>query len=462
MLSKLLKLADNSVEKTKGNNIIENEELEVLKEKINNGSLKNVFTKKTFGTVDTKNLENYIYLDAESTTRLSKIKNPVRVNVDYSNLKAGEYYIDDYKRVKNKDGSITETPVAYQIQKSGQGKGTNWSEGLDRNIEHIKLSDTPNENLAIVKAELEEIGKEMGFDVQQVHGGGMWIEDYSIRRADGKVYLQNSNDTAKIKPFVNEIISSRKQISAAGQGNAADAHTLEYSYTVPEQDKVASNTYLEGGNVLNTCLADGTPGAVIGQESIAYSLKTMGLETNEENIELAKKQIADDLGLKPENITYIPQFDFHIDMLYRPLHNGEIAIPDYEEGIKILKETSIPSMDEETKTKLLAQLEALKEKTAPITQEAEENLLKGSYKITKIPCFSTLERKGPQINYMNGVGGTSKSGTSFYITNKSDYPELNDAVGKYFNKAGVDKLYFVSTVPMLKNQGGIDCITQEI
>ena len=62
---------------------------------------------------------------------------------------------------------------------------------------------------------------------------------------------------------------------------------------------------------------------------------------------------------------------------------------------------------------------------------------------------------------MNGIGGTSKTGESFYITNKSDFPELNEAMKKYFKNAGIDKMYFVSTSPFLSAQGGIDCLTQE-
>ena len=33
---------------------------------------------------------------------------------------------------------------------------------------------------------------------------------------------------------------------------------------------------------------------------------------------------------------------------------------------------------------------------------------------------------------------------------------------KYFKEAGVDKVYFVSTLPFLLMYGGIDCLTQEM
>ena len=62
------------------------------------------------------------------------------------------------------------------------------------------------------------------------------------------------------------------------------------------------------------------------------------LEISEDLVNMAKKQIASELGIKAENITYIPQFDFHIDMHYRPLNDSQMAVPDYEAGINILKE----------------------------------------------------------------------------------------------------------------------------
>ena len=226
-----------------------------------------------------------------------------------------------------------------------------------------------------------------------------------------------------------------------------------------QEDLVRSKSYLEGGNVLNTRLSDGTPAAVVGQESIGYTLQAMDLANNEENVEIAKKQIIEDLGLKAENVTFMPQYDFHIDMAYRPLHNGQMAVPDYDEGIKLLQETPIEGMTEQNKQELITQLTEMRDKTADIRRQAKEKLTEGGYEIVKIPCFATGSNS--TINYMNGIGGTSKTGESFYITNKSEYPELNEAMKKYFKNAGIDKMYFVSTGPFLKAQGGIDCLTQE-
>lgn len=465
LLNKLLKAADNSNTKTKGNGIIENEELTIIKNKINDGSIKEDLDTRPFGTVDGKNanLKNFSYIDnqanlsdknltAAQQRRLQRnVKNqPIVVNVDYSQInieQSGEYYIEKYNRVKNEDGTYTETPVINKKMDSGQGRGTSWSEGLDRKIGKISISAQPDNNwtesMSVLRDELSEIGKEVGFEVEEINtGNGVWIEDYGIRRADGKVGVISESTADNIKTNLNnknrlkEITNNRREISVTTQGKTAEFADV-FRNNVRNDDLVDITSYLEGGNVLNTTLADGTPGAIIGQESINYTLMALGLENNEENIKTAKNQIAQDLGLKPENITYIPQFDFHIDMSYRPLGNGEIAVPDYEEGVKLLKETEIKGMDEKSKQELITKLEEFSAKSADIREDAINTLSGKGYKIIKIPSFST--DSDSEINFMNGVGGTSKTGSRFYITNNSGYPELNEAVQKYFQNAGVCK-----------------------
>lgn len=483
LLNKLLKIADNS--NGKADNILDNKELSELHVKINEGQTKDLIDTRVFGTVNGKDvkLDNFSYLDKGDDVDMNKLtptqrrtinrnnrsNTPFVVNVDYSNLdikKEEEYYIDGYERSKNSDGTYTERPILSKKQDSGQGRSHNWSEGLDRQISKISLANpevlkTSSNQMSQVIEELRTIGKEVGFEVEEINMKSVpWVEDYGIRRADGKMAIVSDDSADNIK-YSNrsELISDRNGISVSQQGKTAQYYK-EFQNTVRENDIVQIDSYLEGGNVLNTCLADGTAAAIVGEESINYTIKAMGLKDSPENREKAKVQIAEDLGIKQENLTFIPQYDFHIDMSYRPLYNGEIAIPDYEEGIRLLKETQITGMDDEQKANLIKNLEEINAKSTSIREQAEEALKNSGYKIVKIPCFS--DSGDSQINFMNGVGATSKTGQSFYITNKSDYPELNEAIQKYFSNAGVDKVYFVSTQSFLKNFGGIDCITQEV
>lgn len=415
----------------------------------------------------------------------------------------------------------------------------NWSEGLDRNITSIKLSSSSKVGyLPKIKEELKEIAEEQGFSVEEIESGNdPWVEDSSVRRADGLKYVQYYTDIDNSKLDDTRRLTFTNQGRVAKQGNSFDLD-------IDNKNKYFGASYLEGGNVLNTCLEDGTPAAVIGDESIDLTLDVLKLEKTEENIQIVKEKIAKDLGLKPENVTFIPQYDFHIDMQYRPLHNGEFAVPDFEEALKILNENSISSLEidyAEIKNNFLETIHSVKDlsgdilddnwsdeslkyylenpntmrvkvsdflkqydnfpnnikatmpedviaefrmfssnqvpspngcsndkeaiikyleeasaKTKKTRRQAEENLTKSGYKLVRIPAFYKT------ANFMNGVGGTSsKTGETFYITNKSTVPDLEPIVSEYFKKAGVDKVYFVSTIEALKNQGGIDCLTQE-
>ncbi len=485
LLNKLLNAADNTVDGQKGNNKLDSNELSKLLEKINNGSIREIFNRPETGTINTQKekLKNYSYIDNVSPkpTDLKPGDYRVRlfgytpgvVNVDYSELKAlkkDEYYIDSYKREENEDGTFTEKPVIRKKQAAARNK-SDWSEGVDRRIHKINLAANNAPSALQLKEELEAIGKEVGFEVESInipedkkYGLGMWMEDYGIRRADGKMLVIGQNSAKQIEALKTDrekLVSSvehRKNIATSWQGSGAQ-YADEFATTIRNNEKVESKSYLEGGNVLNTKLKDGTPGAIIGEESLTFTLEAMGLENTEENIKLAKAQIAEDLGLKEENITFIPQYDFHIDMNYRPLHNGQVAVPDFEEAIKVLTETNIDNMKAREKAELIKELEELNEKTAPIREEAEKALTEKGYTLVKIPHFAT--RSKSTINFMNGIGGTAKNGDSYYITNHSEYPDLNDAISEYLKKAGIDKTYFVTTTKYLKRMGGVDCLTQE-
>ncbi len=335
-------------------------------------------------------------------------------------------------------------------------KNYNWSEGCNRKISTIVINEelAADPNLCLA---LHNIGKKAGFEVkisEYSNEQAVWLEDYSIRRADGKIYI--------LPPM------SKPEVDTVNAQNVDRNSRLSDVYAEQLNDKnvVRGKSYLEGGNVLNTRLKNGESGAIIGKKSIEYSLQAMKLEDTPENIEIVKKQIAEDLGLKPENITYISQIDFHIDMFYRPLQDGVVAVPDYKEAIKILKNTNIKGMNKEQKDKLLKKLEKMDKIVTPLINKSNENLKNSGYTLRKIPCFSmptdfkSLFDKNPNINYHNALCGTSKDGRQYIILNQS-YDELNNIITEYYKKAGINDVYFVPTQEYLARNGGIDCLTQE-
>jgi hypothetical protein len=370
--------------------------------------------------------------------------------------------------------TIAETKIPIfnmpDIEQITENQSSIKHEGLDRIINTIYISSSLKVTLA---KELAQIGKENGFSVQQTDSGdNIWVEDTTIRLHNGKVYIPNTTpylfyNNTFTRDYI-EIIKARKHISDSPQGAVAERrHTaLPYINTIPIEQRVYGLSYLEGGNVLNCRLADGSPGAVIGTESIDYTMRAMQLEDTPENREIAKAQIAKDLELPEASITYIPQFDFHIDMWFRPLQNGVMAVPDFTGGINMLTEIlKSPSITRDKKIELELLRESLvrmEKNTKQFITEAEENLRSAGYETIKIPCFSMLGSIHPQVNFMNGVGGTNKEGKTYYITNTSEIPGLDSRIEQYFKEqVGIDNVYFVHSNYLLSLYGGLDCVTQE-
>ena len=196
------------------------------------------------------------------------------------------------------------------------------SEGFNRQITCIKIGNPPYGENALYIKELEEIGEELGFQVEVAEKNDKRVEDAGIVRPDGQVYFPKNDDSRSLPRYYTP---KREQITTSEQGANWQHFQSDALYHHGNfEQKIQGETYLEGGNVLNTVTAKGEPGAIIGEESIIYSLNAMQLPDTEENRKKVKNQIATELGIKERNLVFIPQFDFHIDMFYRPLNDGEI------------------------------------------------------------------------------------------------------------------------------------------
>lgn len=390
--------------------------------------------------------------------------------------------IIDAKEINEFKKQLDNGTISLEKIKNSEEKpaAAGWSEGLERNITAIQLSKAIVDGYPEVIEELKAIGEEQGFAVEEIDSGqDIWVEDLSIRRADGKIYLPaHSSPEEFLEMPQSDYASARGNKNNTNQGRMLETGAV-FDLDVDAADRYFGTSYLEGGNVLNTRLKDGTPGAVVGEGSIGITLDLMGLENTPQNADKVKEQIAADLGLEPEQVTFIPQFGFHIDMSYRPMHNGEFAVPDYEQGIVILQQLRddmnisvqknqgeiSPQIDEmqlkaEELDAKIKKLEQLAQKTKSVREEANDYLKEAGYKLVNIPCFAASD--DDITNFMNGVGGTSaKTGETFYITNRPEYPELQSIIEKYFHEAGIDKVYFLSTEWALDLKGGIDCLTQE-
>ena len=378
---------------------------------------------------------------------------------------------------KNQDFSITEIFGGHfnqtKTKSEPETKFNSYSEGLDRHISVIQVGiedfyfnpsfPRPQPKIAeVIVPQLKKIGRELGILILPTEKDGAWIEDKVIRLHDNSIYTPNFDCNRGYNVILeNSTRCSKGSLSVQGEASKS----LLYS-------KVArtGKSYVEGGNALITNNSNGEPSAIIGEDSLYYTLQALNLEITPKNIEKAKKVIAEELHLDRKNVVYIPQIDFHIDMYYRPLHNGEIAVPDYSSAIEILKNNDF-GIDANSKKYLISRLTYTNEKMENILKNAEKELTENNYKIVKVPCFNfpSFEANWDEdtknfirINYMNGICGTTANDETFFITNSSGYKKLDSYMKKFFKEIGIDKPYFVSTQSLLYYSGGLDCITQEM
>lgn len=213
------------------------------------------------------------------------------------------------------------------------------SEGLERHISTIKIGHIFWNNPRYFQ-ELQDIGEELWFSVEPIDACTYRSEDTAIIRSDRKVYFPYAQEENRTS-LGDYCSPKREKVSDRYQGQTYHENQWECMkdhWRFDTENLYPWTSYLEGGNVLNTLTADGKPWAIIWEESIQYTLRAMNLKDTPANRDTAKRHIAEDLGLSLDQIIFIPQFDFHIDMFYRPLHNGEIGVPDYEAWIQYLED----------------------------------------------------------------------------------------------------------------------------
>lgn len=384
---------------------------------------------------------------------------------------------------KNQDLSITEIFGGKFNQSKKQDVPSikinsfeNYSEGLDRHISKIQVAfgDEDKEfyhdmGFKTFIPELKLIGAELGISIEPQNPCHIWIEDYMIRLHDNGIYAPNADFDLNDEEVLKYTARGDKGVDDVQGGAVFYGTSSHYIKNIKEAN--VGKSYIEGGNALITNNSKGEPSVILGEDTLYCTLQALNLKPTPENIKKAKKIIANELHLDAKNVVYIPQIDFHIDMYYRPLHNGQIAVPDYSFAINMLQNNDF-GIDEDSKKYLISRLQYANNNLGDILKDAEKELTKNNYEIIKVPCFSIPRfndgsyqedrKKLKNINYMNGICGTTTNGKTFYITNSSGYKKLDFRMKQFFKLIGIDKPYFVSTQKLLRFNGGLDCITQEM
>ncbi|MBO5947975.1 hypothetical protein J6Q66_03965 [bacterium] len=194
-----------------------------------------------------------------------------------------------------------------------------------------------------------------------------------------------------------------------------------------------------------------------------------------------------------QDVAFVPQADFHIDLFLRPLKNGKILVADDEMSLKFLKfiEKNLDKFSNMTPEKKLKFQQFIQEtkknintvnksKKIASTNDVIKFLENKNFEVVRVPgrFYETTSTKNNielyhNANYMNSIVQQREDGTLAYITNASNpiYTggiRLDNLFAKYLKKVcpEIKDVYFVSGDNMISfdlkyKRGGMHCRVME-
>ncbi len=286
--------------------------------------------------------------------------------------------------------------------------------------------------------EMQKVGKQEKIDITPIPSRRRWIQDM-------KTVIEKDN-----KPFM----------LADTCPDPAFFEPLKLNLGI---NNLGTHYFQEGGNSFIGKYPNGEKWMIIGKDGKKHSNKTA---------------IGEAYGIKPENIHFIPQQDYHLDLTMRPIGYPYILVDD-----PALTLQHIRTLEKEFDS---TELQYIKD-------NLEKNTLgyRGMYEScdTVVKALENLGFKpvriagvySNEINFMNAIVNKHKDGEISYITNASKCNSpLKCKIQELFEsdlKAAIpnlDKVYFIAgespagnkninhLMDMLGRQGGgLHCMTIE-
>lgn len=226
--------------------------------------------------------------------------------------------------------------------------------------------------------EFQKICKDENIECKPYKFNGSYNQDLMlVLEKEKKPYVLMQENVELLKPYLGEM----------------EEHYKMPVELLPLFDK--SSGYISGGNFFLGKKPDGEKFMLIG--------------ANEE-MSISKKQISERYEVKPENIHYIKQQDYHLDLSIRPIgypyvlvNNPEMCLKN-EFKAKGVKTKSKPTLDKDN-YKMLAYKRSI--------EQLKEN------GFVPIAIGGVYDTKDASVNFMNAIVNKHKDGSISYITNSS-------------------------------------------
>ena len=270
----------------------------------------------------------------------------------------------------------------------------------------------------------ENVKNHLGF-IEESRGKGIWSQD-------NKLFLES-----------NELLILKNHPKATSAEDLAEVLGLKTK---------DSTENIIGGNCFLGKKQNGENFALIGKRAIFNSFQDYDSAIR-------------DLKIKAENLHIIPQPDFHIDMVIRPLNYPYVLVGDPNLSKKVVHSNSQKKFLKEIN---LAKEIYIKCRNFATADETAANLEKSGFKPIKVPGIFGKDK----VNFMNAIVHQDTDGKLIYITNKTHFD------GGGIDYEGVFKKYLKKHVPQIKEvifidgegfvnenitkySGGIHCMTCE-
>ncbi len=226
--------------------------------------------------------------------------------------------------------------------------------------------------------EFQEICKNENIECKPYKFNGSYNQDLMlVLEGKQKPYVLIQENVELIKPYLGEM----------------ENHYKMPVELVPLFDK--SSSYISGGNFFLGKKPDGEKFMLVGAN---------------EQISTNKEGISKRYEVRPENIHYISQQDYHLDLSLRPIgypyvlvNNPEMSLKN-EFKAKGVKTKSKPTLDKNN-FKMLAYRKSI--------EQLKEN------GFIPIPIGAVYDTKNASVNFMNAIVNKHEDGSISYITNSS-------------------------------------------
>lgn len=201
-------------------------------------------------------------------------------------------------------------------------------------------------------------------------------------------------------------------------------------------------------------------------------------------LELSKDVFAADLHIPREQLVFVAQPEFHIDMHLRPLAPGQIMINDFDANDRLLAAALAKATPDSWEAHELQSMRQRNRRTQevmePVMRQIEAQLTAGGLEVLRAPGVMQGLMHHPDaslppqeqvrhVNFMNAIPATRPgSHQQIYLTNYTSLAPLRAAYADYLrSERGIDTIHWIGvgggettkspSELSLDLEGGLDC-----